>query len=74
MGVRVVLEFDKENSLANSIMQVVQDVGVFKVKYEDEVSETTSEYNPQFIEKINRGLKQKNEGRTTVVKTEDLWK
>ncbi|HNW51254.1 MAG TPA: hypothetical protein PKH79_09240 [Prolixibacteraceae bacterium] len=74
MGVRVILEFDKSNRLANSIMKVVENVGVFKIKYENESSENLTDYNPEIIEKINRGIKQKEAGKTTVIKTEDLWK
>lgn len=30
-------------------------------------------YNPEFVEKIERGLKQAKEGKVTAIKTEDLW-
>ena len=45
-------------------------IKALKIKFE--VSKERP-YNAEFVEKIERGLKQAKEGKVTAIKMEDLW-
>ncbi len=58
------LSFDATNSLANSIIQLIKEVGIFHI------TEEKSPYNPEFVKKIQASRHSKG----VVLKTDDLWK
>ena len=62
----VKLTYDARNSVAQTIMQLIHKVGVFKVEQEDD----KSPYNEEFVEKIKRGEKSKGK----FMKIDDIWK
>ena len=58
------LEYNANNNVAVSIINMIRNVGVFSIK------EDLTTYNADFVQEIldNRNAK------GTVIKTEDLWK
>ena len=61
----VKLTYDARNSVAQTIMQLIHKVGVFKVEKEDECP-----YDKEFMKKIEKNAKSPGK----IIKTEDLWK
>ncbi len=43
-----------------------------QIPYENQ--QETEEYNPEFVAKIKRSIKQAEEGKVTSIATTDLWK
>jgi hypothetical protein len=62
---RIIIEYDKRNSMAKKLIEFILSVDFFKVeKYK-------SPYKNEYVEKI-RKIEKENDW--TAVKTEDLWK
>jgi hypothetical protein len=60
----ITLQYNPNNTLANSIINSVKSAGVFRV------TEEKSPYNKEFVEEIKESRKSKG----VVIKTADLWK
>jgi len=60
----ITLQYNPDNTLAQSIIRSIKAAGVFQI------TDEKSTYNKEFVEKIQES--RKSEG--VVIKTEDLWK
>ena len=60
----ITLQYNPNNTLANSIICSIKSAGVFQI------TEEKSPYNKEFVEEIRKS----RESEGTVIKTEDLWK
>ena len=65
----VKLTYDARNSVAQTIMQLIHKVGVFKVEKEEECP-----YDKKFMAKTERSRKEFEAGKYKAIKVEDLWK
>ena len=63
----ITLKYDTKNSIATSLIEAIRKSGVFEI---EEKQTQESEYDPKFVEKIERSRKSKGKS----IKTEDLWK
>lgn len=62
----------KNKSQLSIIKKLAKEMGMaFETKKEVAEEET---YNPEFVAKIMRSREDSENGRVTVIKTEDLWK
>lgn len=60
----------KNKTQLSILKNLAKEMGMsFETKEEKE-----NTYNPEFVDKIMRSRKDFEEGRFTVIKTEDLWK
>ena len=65
----ITLEYDKQNDLAQSIINSIKSTGVFTV-----IEEKISKYDKEFVKKIQESEQQFTEGKFKSIKTADLWK
>jgi hypothetical protein len=65
----VTLQFNDNDSLAQSIILSIRNSGVFKIIEENKVP-----YNKDFVKKIEESEEQFTTGKYKTIKTEDLWK
>ena len=63
----ITLKYDTKNSIATSLIEAIRKSGVFEI---EEKQTQESEYDPKFVEKIERSRKSKGKS----IKTDDLWK
>ena len=62
----------KNKSQRSLLKKLAKEMGVaFETKKQDAEEET---YNPEFVAKIMRSREDSENGRVTIIKTEDLWK
>ena len=62
----------KNKSQLSLLKKLAKEMGVaFETKKQDAEEET---YNPEFVAKIMRSREDSENGRVTIIKTEDLWK
>jgi PP-loop superfamily ATP-utilizing enzyme len=62
----------KNKSQLSLLKKLAKEMGVtFETKKQVEEEET---YNPEFVAKIMRSREDSENGRVTIIKTEDLWK
>ena len=65
----ITLKYDKQNDLAQSIINSIKSAGVFTV-----VEEDVTAYDKGFVKKIQESEQQFLEGKYKTIKTCDLWK
>ncbi|MDR0829466.1 MAG: hypothetical protein LBN95_05065 [Prevotellaceae bacterium] len=63
------LQFNANNSLAQSIIHSIRDAGVFRI-----IEENRMPYSQEFVNKIEASEEQFAAGKFQTIKTEDLWK
>lgn len=62
----------KNKSQLSLLKKLAKEMGVaFETKKQEAEEET---YNPEFVAKIMRSREDSENGRVTIIKTEDLWK